>query len=590
MSKAKGCFLFSIIGFPAVLCTMAVQILTENGNIVWTLSFTGKLLIVSLLAGTIGGSLLYYTFLAVMHLMEKKTVRLNRSWTQPVAHRKRFFLLSWLGIFLCWFPAYLAYYPAICSYDMTIQLGQITEYAYNDHHPIFHTLLIQGFMELGKWLGNVNIGIGLYALAQMLLLSGAMAFCLFLLSGCGVKKGWLAGLLIYGCIFPFHMYMSISVTKDTVFSAFLLVQLVLMTVLLKRGRNGLKPAALDWCYMISGLGVVIFRSNGKYAMMVAAVFLVVARLFGKKYRRLYARILLQTIVAMVAGSMLLSGIFQITNAEQGDRREMLSVPIQQLARTYVYHGGAGVVPEDDNTMSAEDKALINDFILNEAYREYRPDIADPVKRNTNTYVARYRMKEFLSTYIGLFLQYPGDYINAVLATNAGYLSPGDTSHAVINVNGRDRGLGYIQTRWVENELNPAGIYKDSKWEWLHEKLEDFADSNGYLQIPVLKYLMVPGSYLWLYLILAAWLVVNRRYRQLLPLSLVMGYYLTLFLGPTVQLRYLYPLMIALPFLAVLCGSGLSSVSCSGLSGSCLSSMSGSVGSCISSGPKSRRSK
>ena len=564
MSKVKGCLLFSIIGFPAVLCTTSVQTLTETGNIVWTLPFTGKLLLVSLLVGTVGGSLLYLAFYAVMHLMEKRAVRLNRRWNRPIVHRKRFFLLSWLGMFLCWFPAYLAYYPAICSYDMTIQLGQITEHAYNDHHPIFHTLLIQGFMELGRWIGDVNTGIGLYALTQMLLLSGAMAFCLFLLSGCGVKKGWLVGMLIYGCVFPFHMYMSISVTKDTIFGAFLLVQLVVLAVLLRRGRNSLRPAALDGCYVASGLGVVLFRSNGRYAMLVAVVFLATAMLFGRKYRKLYGRILIQTIGTLVVGSMLLNGIFKLTEAEQGDRREMLSVPIQQLARTYVYHGGAGVVPEDDDTMSDEDKALINDFILNEAYRDYRPDIADPVKRNTNTYVARYRMKEFLSTYVGLFLQYPGDYVNAVLATNAGYLSPGDTSHAVINVNGRDRGLGYIQTRWVENELNPAGIYKDSKWEWLHEKLETFADSNDYLKIPVLKYLMVPGSYLWLYLILAAWLFVNRRYRQLLPLSLVMGYYLTLLLGPTVQLRYLYPLMIALPFLAVLCCNGI--ISCNGMNG------------------------
>ncbi|MBQ8232150.1 MAG: hypothetical protein IJZ34_09540 [Lachnospiraceae bacterium] len=562
MSKVKGCLLFSIIGFLAVLCTTSVQTLTETGNIVWTLPFTGKLLIISLLAGTAGGSLLYYAFCAAARLMEKRAVRLNRRWNRPIVHRKRFFLLTWLAMFLCWFPAYLAYYPAICSYDMTIQLGQITEHAYNDHHPIFHTLLIQGFMELGRWLGNVNTGIGLYALTQMLLLAGAMAFCLFLLSGCGVKKSWLGGLLIYGCVFPFHMYMSISVTKDTIFSAFLLVQLVVLAVLLRRGRNSLKPAALDGCYVASGLGVVLFRSNGRYAMLVAVVFLATALLFGRKYRKLYGRILIQTMGVLVLGIMLLSGIFKMTDAEQGDRREMLSVPIQQLARTYVYHGGAGVVPEDDDTMSAEDKALINDFILNEAYQDYRPDIADPVKRNTNTYVARYRMKEFLSTYVGLFLQYPGDYVNAVLATNAGYLSPGDTSHAVINVNGRDRGLGYIQTRWVENELNPAGIYKDSKWEWLHEKLETFADSNGYLNIPVLKYLMVPGSYLWLYLILAAWLLVNRRYRQLLPLSLVMGYYLTLLLGPTVQLRYLYPLMIALPFLAVLCCNGIGS--CNGM--------------------------
>lgn len=48
-------------------------------------------------------------------------------------------------------------------------------------------------------------------------------------------------------------------------------------------------------------------------------------------------------------------------------------------------------------------------------------------------------------------------------------------------------------------LNNRGIYKDSKWPGLYERLETWADGNGYLELPVLKYLFVPGSYLWLYL-------------------------------------------------------------------------------------------
>ena len=558
MSRQKGCILYSIIGFLGIFCCITGQKLAEEGNIVWTCSWTVQLLAASLLVGTAVGCLLYFFLESVERWCIKHAADKGTHDSQPV-RKRRIFSICWLCIFLCWLPAYLAYYPAICSYDMTIQLGQITEHAYNDHHPIFHTLLIQGFMQLGRWLGDVNTGIGLYALVQLLLLSAAFAGCIALLAGCGVKRGWLLALLVYGCIFPFHMYMSISVTKDTIFSVFLLLQLVLLTVLLQRKKNSWKWGVLDWGYLGSALGVVLFRSNGRYALLVLMVFLAGAVLWGKKNRRMYGRLFIETITAVVIGSLLLSGIFKLTDAGQGDRREMLSVPIQQLARTMVYHSGIGVVPEDDNTMSEEDKALINDFILDEAYREYRPDIADPVKRHTNTYVARYRAKDFISTYVGLFLQYPGDYVNAVLATNAGYLYPGDTTHAVINVNGRDRGLGYIQTRWVENELNPAGIYKDSKWEWLHEKLEDFADSNGYLKIPVLKYLMVPGSYLWMYLILAVWIFLHRRYELLLPFSLVLGYYLTLFLGPTVQLRYLYPLMTALPFLTVLCCGANSNV-------------------------------
>ena len=213
----------------------------------------------------------------------------------------------------------------------------------------------------------------------------------------------------------------------------------------------------------------------------------------------------------------------------------------------LYHGGVGVLPEDDNTMEEADKALINDFILNEAYKSYDPSISDPVKSNTNTYVVRYRARDFLSTYLGLLVKYPGDYLNAALAVNAGYLYPEDTTHAYINVTDDRVGRGYVQTYWEENTMNERGIYKASKWEWLHGKLEQWADENAYLKIPVLKYLFVPGVWLWFYLLLLARLVMRRQYRQCVPLALIGGYFVTLFLGPTVQLRYIYPIMAVFPF-------------------------------------------
>ena len=40
----------------------------------------------------------------------------------------------------------------------------------------------------------------------------------------------------------------------------------------------------------------------------------------------------------------------------------------------IYHGGVSVLAEDDNTMDAADKALINDFILDEAYRIMIPEL------------------------------------------------------------------------------------------------------------------------------------------------------------------------------------------------------------------------
>lgn len=202
--------------------------------------------------------------------------------------------------------------------------------------------------------------------------------------------------------------------------------------------------------------------------------------------------------------------------------------------------------EDDNSMEEADKALVGELLLNESYKLYAPGISDPVKRNTNTYVVRYRTGEFVKTYLNLFLKYPGDYVNAVLALDAGYLYLGDRSHAVVNENEAFEGLGYVQTRW-DDAMEDFGIYKDSMWEGLHKYLERWANENAHCRIPVLRYLFVPASLFWGYVLLLLYLLMRGSYRNCVPLILVFGYYATLFFGPVVQLRYLYPLMAVFPF-------------------------------------------
>lgn len=300
-------------------------------------------------------------------------------------------------------------------------------------------------------------------------------------------------------------------------------------------------------FFCSTVGMMLFRANGRYTFLVFLAFLALAALPRRKGRGRFLGMLLWAVAGFLAGNILLTALFHLTDAGPGDKREMLSMPIQQLARCMVYHGGAGALPEDDNTMDEADKALIRDFILDEGYKEYNPAISDPVKRHTNTYVVRYRLRDFVSAYLHLLAEYPGDFVNAALAVDAGYLYPGDVSHAYVNVAPETRGMGYVQTRWNEEVFANYGIYKDSKWEWLHEHMENWADKNGYLNIPALRYLFMPGIWIWLYLTLFGWLMLRRAFDRCLPMALILGYYITLLLGPTVQLRYIYPVMLAFPF-------------------------------------------
>lgn len=538
----RGLLIYTIIGICFCFFQITGYDLAKDGNFVWSLGKVVKILSLSVVGG-IGIGVIASNFYRL-------TDQLKNRFSQKAARKKwkfrQVFGISFLLLVLSVLPAYLAYYPGICAYDVTIQTGQIESGMYNDHHPLAHTLLMEGFMKLGaKLFGSVNAGIGLLTLLQVFLFAGIFALGITLLYQRGVNRKYLILLQIFGMFYPFHWYMNLSVIKDVIFSCFFLGMLFLLYECISQKEK--KWNRWDTAFAFFAVGMQLFRNNGRYAMLALAVCLSVALILGKNKRLLWGKLLLNCMMSFVVGSLLLSGLFRIAKAEQGDRREMLSMPIQQLARTMLYHGGIGELAEDDGTMNAEDKDLINAFLLDESYREYRPEISDPVKSHTNTYVVRYRTEDFVRTYLHLLKEYPGDFINAALMVNAGYLYMGDESHATINYNGEDVGLGYAQTRWVEAELSPRGIFKASKWKWLHEKMEQWADTNQYLRYPILRFLFVPGTFLWAYMALTGWILVHKKYEKWLPVSLVFGYYATLFLGPTVQLRYLYPLMLALPF-------------------------------------------
>ena len=547
MKRKTGYLIYSILGVLLVFFCITEGKLAENGNILWTGKWIVKLSVSCLILGTVLGSVTAFVLYKIEDFVDKKPLRGSEK-KRKLPGAKKIFWLSWICTMICWLPGFLAYYPGINAYDFLIQIGQIQRQEYNAHHPLAHTLLMEGFIRLGDWFGNANAGMAAYIFVQMSVLAGALACGIALLRKWKAGSGWLIGLQVLACVMPFHWYMSISATKDTLFTAFMLLFLLMLCGLLRKSEPERWFDLWDAGYILFGILMILFRNNGIYAIAVLAAFLFLAAVFGKNARKLWIKILAETVTVILMGSVALSGISHVTGAVQGDKREMLSMPIQQLARTMVYHGGIGVASEDDNTIGDVDKALINDFILYEAYKNYRPDISDPVKGNTNTYVFVYRMKDFFKTYLGLFAEYPGDYVNAVLAVNAGYLSPFDESHAHINERQGEVGLGYIQTRWADP--GAFGLVRDSKWPWLLEKMEYFAEENAHLNIPVLKYLLVPGTYLWLSLLLAAWVLLHKKYRLLLPLALILGYFLTLFLGPTVQLRYIYPVMTALPYLAV----------------------------------------
>jgi hypothetical protein len=522
---------------------LACWTLEITGNIEWSLKNIAIWIFVSI----------SFAILIVCVIRMIETLKLKYTYKKDTVPRisqgKKIYLLSWMIILLSWIPVFLAYYPGILANDSYIQIGQIVNGEYNNHHPLIHTFLIEFFLKVGEFLGDLNLGIGFYTLFQMLCLSATMAMGIALLEKKGIKRIWLWILVIYCALCPINSYLAISMTKDVFFTVFFLLFIFILLELLQEIEYHF---IYHIVLILSAIFMILFRNNGKYALLMG-LFFSIFLFFGKMVigqKKQFMILLGEVTISVVLSSLLLGCLDRSVSAQPGDKRELLSLPIQQISRCMVYHGGVGLVEDDDNSINESDKTIINEFLLNNSYVYYDPLISDPVKRNTNTWVVVNKSREFVDMYVGLAFSYPAEYINAFLAVNGGYLAVLDESHSEVNLHEGLGGLGYLQTRWEEATLNSVGIYKDSKLPLIHSLLEKFAAENGYLNIPILKNLIAPGAYIWCYLFLGIWVCFRSEKKYLFPFFFVSGYYITLLLGPTVQLRYIYPVMILFPYIFI----------------------------------------
>ncbi|MCQ2494025.1 MAG: DUF6020 family protein [Lachnospiraceae bacterium] len=587
----KIIILYALISVVMVFFAIVGTKLNASGNIVWNAKTAAVISALSIGLGVVCGFAIFYATILVQKLIAYMGGRLRLEGDKVPGGLKKPWVIGIIaGVFIlaCYIPGFLACYPGICSYDAGPQAMQIFTNEYYQHHPLVHTLLIKACLNIGMAIGgSYETGIAVYSIIQMLIFAAVFAFGISVAFRLISQKSllwayiWSVIVAVFCGLFEYNRYMAITVTKDGLFAVFFLLQFVLFVCMLDKVGNGQKIKGLYAAYGISLVLCGVLRNNAIYALaVVIPIEALICLIKWIGYRRgaktnndkptnnhtdkladkpannprnkptFETMLTVTTVAAVVLAFIVLKAVAGATNATPGDKREMLSVPIQQLARTAVYHSGQMVVPEDDATLDAESMALINDFFLYDSFKLYEPDISDPVKRNTNTYVARYRAKEFLKTYVGLLGKYPGDYVNAFVAVENGFLNINDTSHAFVNQKDYSNGMGYVQTHW-DMYIADNGINQNSKWPALYEKMESWASGNKYLDYPIVRYFYMPGMYLYIFLFAFATLIKDNKKSLLTELGIVILYFATCLLGPTVQMRYVYPFVIICPFMLLM---------------------------------------
>ena len=461
---------------------------------------------------------------------------LSRWESLPVGKRR---LLVFLFFLITWGIVLLAVWPGFFVYDAQEEFNQVAQRRFTTHHPLLHVLLLGGIISAGnKLFGSYNAGIACYMIFQMTVLAVCFTWVLDSLRKRGAPL-WLrvAGTLYFAFFPVIQMYVLCS-AKDTLYSAAMLAVILLLVRLAEEreaffsGKKNVAALAGALCLM------ALMRHNGLYILIL--LIPAMAALAGRKQ---WMRAALAGLCALILTLGVSAGLKTVFHAEDSENQEMLTVPIQQLARTWT------LSPE---VFTEEEEEVLFSFLPREALERYTPKLSDNVKISFNNAAYAQDSSAFWRLWLSIGGKAPASYLNAWLLTSYGFWYPdavldGYQGNTVFTFTyGESSYFGY------ETELPGQ---RHSFIPWLDALFEKMSLELFQQRVPVLSMLFSPGFLFWVYAAGIVFLLRCGRFRQaaaFLPAGLN---WLTVLLGPTSLVRYVLIFWFALPALALVVSRG-----------------------------------
>lgn len=450
---------------------------------------------------------------------------------------RRFFLLVWAFHFVSWIPAWLILYPGVLSYDIISQTGSALGEITNNHHPVLHTWLIRVFMKSGDALfSSYEHGIGLLSLLQMLILSYALARLILLLKRKKVPVLIVLLTALLSAAWFVNACLSVTMIKDTLHASFLVLFACHFTEIAANPSEYFQRKQNLLLLPVISFLMCALRNNGIhiYLFCFAALFLLRIRRIkrAKAYLALIAAILLPVFLYKIYTGP----VFDALGIAQGEVREALSVPIQQLQRVSVKRAGE---------LTGEQTELMKSYIIDSPKwmawpldRAYDPFFADPAKSCFYSHHYKEDPIAFWKFYLQTGEQFTKEYIVAFLSNTLGYWYPGYYEYS------------YVMYDNYPPDMFTVPLERKSIWDSriLKQYYDSLCSSDFWRETPVLRLFFVPGFTLWLLLygLALAW----RRqgfFTKVLPLFLpLIAQYGIMILSPMSSFRYSWPFYLMLP--------------------------------------------
>lgn len=527
----------------------------------WSLAFSDGFQIFKTVIMLIG---FYFIYFYVIHLLYY--VVNNSSFKKPngkvsyFLFEKKPVLIITLLMIIERIPIILSSYPVRLIYD---NCWEIDEYKFNwlnDHHTVFHTLVINWFGQLGEKLGNQGTGFFIYLVLQLIFTSLIVGYCFEIMHKLQtpIWSRWFMFLLFFAT--SYCLSYSSFMEKDIPFSycALLIVAEMILCVVDYKKFFASKKDIIISIFAITMFCLV--RKNGLYItgvlLLIIVGFFIVKCIKEKKLCvKNFAKTVAIFLIPIVLMSSFNNVFIKAYDMSTGDTKETLSLLFMQTARYAAEH---------DKEVTDEEREII-DSVLNYEKIKYDYSIptdinASPYKDNTcyadyikNTYRGDdSKLPQYFKTWFSMFLKHPETYIQATWAMGYSIASYDDFSYSTA-YSPESYVADYNDPENAEAKMNEIKQYTEPEWtastKAMAEELFVFMS-----KFPGLNLLNDYTTYTVLSAIFLLFIfndLKNKKYnkaRFILPLLLVLFSIVINILGPCMIPRYFFPAMFSIPLI------------------------------------------
>ncbi len=538
LKKTKGFYCLTVgLAFLYSIFLVTGRQLDKNSD----LNFTGNTICVIIFLAIVLYLLLYF----LTHWLDKRA---------EIVHVKgqndpRIFFTCFAAVVLVWLLTYLALFPGVYSTDAPYWYYEFSTEGVpisSQWSPLY-CAVFYAFVKLGENLfGTYTAGFAVFSFAQMVFVLYVIWNILAFLNK-RVQKYVLIIATAFFILIPSHAILALTSAQDPAFAACFAMCVICLFEMAeapaeywKEKKNSVKLCV--WLILLC-----MIRNNGLYAVMTMA-FIVMPTM------RMYRKQIFKIIIGVLMFILIYQGpVYNVLGIQKGTAlREMLSLPLQQMACAYNYKY---------EKLSQEEIDRMNRYISDEGWRTYEPCIADHVKSQLNTEEVRKNILDFFEVYIDVFLSAPECYMKGAALQTFGMWYPykewpdARTWHPYLNYVCADT-YGKDLTHFTVSRSSLLPSY-EKVLSTLYGKGTDYTGYGGNLSmafssVPVFGTLNKAGSYLWLLIYLFFYAIYKRWREPFAVIGIGVGVSLTVFLSPVILYRYCSPIIFTAPlFMAVL---------------------------------------